>query len=169
MLRIADSDYLEDSEWIRGFEKEVTDSYTDIVGMFILRNHLYDMHLVNAEIRIDKEHPNGYIKNIYFNDESSSNLNNQFSTFSPVNVSLDDYKYLESVSSAYKVVDEQGNYNPNWSDENNGVIQGHYFSTDQFKLIKEDFSADYDYYVAVQIWDTANNTYFSNIVKIGAE
>lgn len=169
MLRIADSDYLEDSEWIRGYEKEVTDSYTDIVGMFILRNHLYDMHLVNAEIRIDKEHPNGYIKNIYFNDESSSNLSNQFSTFSPVNVSLDDYKYLESVSSAYKVVDEQGNYNPNWSDENNGVIQGHYFSTDQFKLIKEDFSADYDYYVAVQIWDTANNTYFSNIVKIGAE
>lgn len=167
MLRIVDKDYPEESEWIRGFEKKSTDDYTDIVGFLVLDNHLYDSQLVDAEIRIDKEHPNGYIKNIYFNNESSSNSKNQTSVFSPVNISLDDYNFVESFSSSYKILDEEGNYNPNWVETSNEIIDGHSFKTDQFTLVKEDFSSNYDYYVIVQIWDTANNTYYSNIVKIG--
>lgn len=169
LLRIADKEYLEDSEWIRGYEKESTDSYTDIIGFLVVSNHIYDSHLVNVEIRIDKKHPNGYIKNIYYDKESSKDSVNNFSATSPVNVSLKDYQVIESFSSAYKILDENGNYNDNWPDTSNGIIKGHYFATDQFTLVKEDFSSEYDYYVIVQIWDTSNKSYFSNVVKVGAE
>jgi len=169
LLKIADKDYLKDNEWIRGYEKEVTDDYTDIIGMFTVKNHVYDSRMIYAEIRIDKEHPNGYIKDIYFNDGEKDKSNSDFSAFSPVSTSLKNYNYIESFSSAYKILDENGNYNEKWSEASNGIIKGKYFNTDQFTLVKEDFSSDYNYYVIVQIWDTANNTYFSNVVKIGAE
>ena len=69
-------------------------------------------------------------------------------------------------SQRYKLLDEDGNYNPNWYNESNGLYQGYEFLSDEFKLIKEDFSSDYDYYALFKIWDTENNSYFSNVAKM---
>ena len=40
------------------------------------------------------------------------------------------------------------------------------FRTNRFKLIKEDFSSNYDYYAVFIIRDMANNQYYTKPVKI---
>ena len=102
----------------------------------------------------------------YQYDDKDNNQTKSFAKSSPIGIKLSDYLFIETISSHYKVIDDNGNFNPEWQKTSNGIIQGMSFRTDKFKLIKEDFSSGYDYYAIFIIRDLANNLYYTKPVKI---
>ena len=165
-LRISDIEYEDESLWLTTTENEVTDDYVDLETTLILQNSLWDMQTATAKIRIDSKHPDGYIKALYLNNDNKKKDTDNFAKTQPTGVKLSDYYMIVYGSQRYKLLDEDGNYNPNWYNESNGLYQGYEFLSDEFKLIKEDFQSDYDYYALFKIWDTENNSYFSNVAKM---
>ena len=165
-LRISDIEYEDESIWLTTTEDEVTDDYIDLETSLILQNSIWDMQTATAKIRIDSEHPDGYIKALYLNDTNKKKDTENFAKAQATGVKLSDYYLVVYGSQRYKLLDDNGNYNPNWYNESNGIYQGYEFLSDEFKLIREDFSKDYDYYALFKIWDTTNNSYFSDVVKM---
>ena len=165
-LRITDIEYDDQSLWLTTVEDEVTDEYIDLHTSVILQNSIWDMQVATAKIRIDDKHPNGYIKALYVENDKNKKEFNAFAKAGNTGVKLDDYYLLVYGSQRYKLLDENGNFNKNWADESNGIYQGYEYITDEFKFVKEDFSSDYDYYALFKIWDTSNNSYFSDVVKM---
>lgn len=165
-LRITDIEYDDQSLWLTLTEDEVTDKYTDLHTSVILQNSLWDMQVATLKIRIDDKHPNGYIKALYTENNNSKKDFNTFAKTGNTGLKLTDYYLLVYGSQRYKLLDENGNYNPNWYNDNNGIYQGYEYLIDEFKFVKEDFSSDYDYYALFKIWDTSNNSYFSDVIKM---
>ena len=172
MLRLTDSEYDDDDTWLLAVEDKVEDDYVEIKTYVYLSNSsaVFGSKTLpsTAIIRIDKEHPNGYIKALYtnFDGKSDSENSNSFSVFAPAGTKLTDYNFISVLSSRYKLLDENGNYNPNWTETSDHVIQGKVFRTNMVKFKKEDFKSDYDYYVVFRIYDIANNEYSSKPIKI---
>ncbi len=168
MLRISDSEYEDLSIWVPAIEKETTDKYTDVQVIVSPNNPGFadDVKVAYFDVRIDDKNREGTIKGFYGIEEDSSKDKTNFSYSAPVGLKLDDFFYIETVSSHYKVIDDNGVYNPNWINTSNGIIQGMYFRTNRFKFIKEDFSSNYDYYAVFIIKDMANNEYYTKPVKI---
>ena len=106
------------------------------------------------------------IKGFYQYEDNDKTETKSFAKSAPIGIKLSDYLFIETVSSHYKVIDDNGIFNPNWRSTSNGTIEGMYFRTDRFKLIKEDFSSGYDYYAVFIIRDLANNIYYTKPVKI---
>ena len=94
------------------------------------------------------------------------NQERNIDAYSPVGIRITDYNFISLMSSRYKLLDEFGNYNPNWKRESNNIIRGETFKTDEIKFIKEDFSSDYDYYVVFRVLDVTNNEYDSMPIKL---
>ena len=172
LLRLTDSEYDDDNTWLLAVEDKVGDDYVEIKTYIYLSNSssVFGSRTLpsTAIIRIDKDHPNGYIKAVYTNFEGKSNSENSssFSVFAPTGTKLTDYNFISVLSSRYKLIDENGNYNPNWTETSNHVIQGSVYRTNKVKFKKEDFKSDYDYYVVFRIFDIANNEYNSKPMKI---
>lgn len=164
-LRFSDIEYEDESIWLTLIENEVTDEYVELTTTASLHNDVWSTVIANVIIRIDEDHPNGYITSINSNNEGKADSRG-FSVFSKTGLKLSDYIFMEFGSQRYKLIDENGNYNPNWSNENNGIYRGMELVTDEFKFVKEDFSSDYDYYALFRIWDTSNNDYYSDVVKM---
>lgn len=169
LLRICDKEYSDSSSWLIGTEKEIGEDYVDLNTFFYLTNSKSiespKLSAATAIIRIDDEHENGYIRSVYFNSESKSS-SEKFSLFAPAVVKLTDYNFITVMSSRYKILDESGNYNSDWIKTSNNVIEGTRFRTNMIKLVKEDFSSEYDYYVVFRINDIANNSYYSKPIRI---
>lgn len=161
LLKFSDIEYDDDSCWIDIVEKEVTDKYTDIYTVPILvRSMKYNVATVT--IRIDDKHPNGYIlSTVIKNGEKEKK---DFAAFTNVGANINDYSYIQYASQKYKILDENGLFNPNY--EGNGVYTGLEIPTNGFKYIREDFDSEYDYYAVFKIWDTSNNIYYSKLVKM---
>ena len=164
-LRFSDIEYDDESVWITSYEEEVTDDYVDVFTYATLHNDVLSNQLARIDIRIDKEHPNGFIRSISSATDNEKKNNNMVA-FSPVGLKLSDYIFIEFGGQRYKLLNENGEYNPNWYNEGNGIYNGLELVTDEFKFVKEDFSSDYDYYALFRIWDTSNNSYYSNVVKM---
>ena len=163
-LRFSDIEYEEESCWISLTEKEVTDDHVDVTSIAILKYGLWDMQPVTITIRIDKEHPNGYILSITTLDNQENENESKLALFSNKGIKLSDYTSITYANSRYNIVDENGNFNPNF--QSDGIIRGIELNVDEFKYIKEDFDSEYDYYALFRIWDTANNVYHSKLVKM---
>ena len=160
MLRFSDIEYDDDNCWINMVEKEVTDDYVEVLTFPILHKG-FDYTNSTVTIRIDDKHPNGYIVSTVINNKSKSS---SMALFSEIGSNISDYTYITYASQKYKIVDENGLFNPNY--EGNGVYTGLELLTNGFKFIKEDFDSEYDYYAVFKIWDIANNIYYSRLVKM---
>lgn len=171
LLKIMDKEYEDDSTWLLSIEDKVTDEYIELKTFIYLSNST-DMVFGRVEpataiVRIDKQHPNGYIKAVYRDlDGKSSDKQEDFKVFSTAGTKVTDYNFITVASSRYKLLDEDGNYNPNWTETSNDSIQGTIHRTDMFKFKKEDFSDKYDYYIVFRVFDIANNEYDSKPIKI---
>lgn len=166
MLRISDSEYEDISYWVLGKEKNSTDDYTDVEVVVIPDNPGFTDPMIVAylDVRIENNKKEAKIKGFYEYEDKDNNKS--FAKSTPIGISLSDYLFIKTFSSHYKIIDDNGLYNPNWGDTSNGIIEGMYFRTNRFKLIKEDFSSGYDYYAVFVIRDLANNIYYSKPVKI---
>lgn len=79
-------------------------------------------------------------------------------------VNLKDYSHVAFVSSSYKILDSNGNYNNNW--ESDGVIKGLEVKVDNMEFKLQDYNDGYDYYAVFKIWDVNNNSYYSKLIKM---
>ena len=170
LLKIMDKEYENDYTWLLTIEDKVTDEYIEL-KTFIYLSNTTDMVFgkvdpATAIIRIDKAHPNGYIKAVYTDLNGKSSTKEDFGVFSPAGTKITDYNFITVATSRYKLLDEFGNYNPNWTETSNNTIQGTIHRTNMFKFKKEDFSDDYDYYIVFRVIDIANNEYNSKPIKI---
>ena len=171
LLKIMDKEYEDDSTWLLTIEENVTDDYIEL-KTFVYLSDTTDMMFGRVEpataiIRIDKAHPNGYIKAVYTNlDGKSSKKEENFNVFSPAGTKLTDYNFVTVASSRYKLLDENGNYNPDWTETSNNTLQGTMHRTNMVKFKREDFSDNYDYYIVFRVFDIANNEYNSKPIKI---
>lgn len=171
LLKIMDKEYEDDSTWLLTIENKVTDDYIEL-QTFVYLSDTTDMIFGRIEpataiIRIDKDHPNGYIKAVYTNlDGKSSEKQENFNVFSPAGTKLTDYNFITVASSRYQILDENGNYNPNWTETSNNALQGTIHRTNMIKFKREDFRDDYDYYIVFRVIDIANNEYNSKPIKI---
>ena len=169
LLRISDSEYEDENNWMLLLEEEVTDDYVDLKTNLYLANTtaiFFDKtYPATAIIRIDDEHPTGYIKSLSIDSKSEKDENNQFAAFAPVAVNITDYNFVAVLNSGYKLM-ENGEFNKNWINNGNHVVEGKAFRTNNFKFIKEDFSDKFDYYLVFRVYDIANNEYDSKPIKL---
>ena len=170
LLRLSDYEYEDNSIWLSTKEIEVTNDYIDLKTVAVLSrtNSIFLNKNITAylTIRIDETHPNGYIKSIYTYLEDANQEKKIEFAYSPVGIHLKDYNFISVMSARYKLLNEFGTFNPSWKEESNKIIRGESFKTDEIKLIKENFSSDYDYYVVFRVLDIANNEYDSMPIKL---
>ena len=164
MLRIADAEYDEDSEWLRLFETESGDDFTEFnTTIMLYRGVMHKFGSFNVTVRIDKDHPNGYFKSIVSTDKDDTKKTMYFSENA---VKLTDYSFMQVANQAYIIRNKDGKFNPKFWDHGSGVYSGQELATNMYKLILEDFNGDYDYYGVFSIKDVAGNIYYSDIVKM---
>ncbi len=165
MLRMSDSEYedLDSSEWLQLVEQEAKDDYVESNSVFILDYGLKRSDVVTATIRIDKDHPNGYIKSLV---TTSKDDTKSVKYLSENMVKLTDYATVKVANQSYKITDDNGRFNSNFLSAGNGVYTGKYFATNAIKLIKEDFNSEYDYYGVFAVKDISGSLYYSDIVKM---
>lgn len=163
MLRISDSEYEDTSEWLRLIEQDTGDDYVESNTVFILTRGFKNTDIATVTVRVDKEHPKGFIKSVVLNNKDK---NNETMFFSKNAVNIKDYNFIEVGSQAYQITDESGKFRSDFLKHSNGVFTGIYFATNMFKLIPEDFNSKYDYYGVFSIKDVADNVYYSDIVKM---
>jgi len=164
-LKVSDIDYDDQTYWLTLVEEETTDEYTDVSTYVLLQNSVYDSVVANMIIRIDKEHPNGYIKGLYSTKNDNDNKES-FAANTTVGIRLKDYRIVSFGSQRYKVIDEDGNYNQDWDKDGNGIHEGMEYVNDEFKFIQEDFPDDYKYYAVFTIYDTSNNIYRTKAIEM---
>ena len=161
LLRFSDIDFDDENCWISLVEKKVTKDYIDLESHAILTRGL-KITEATITIRIDKDHPNGYIISVITKDEQKKE--NSFNIFSNTGVNINDYTHIAYASQKYKIVDENGNFIQDF--EGNGIYSGLEIVTNAFKYIREDFDSEYDYYATFKIYDINGNSHFSNLVKM---
>ncbi len=170
LLRLSDFEYEDDSGFLSLREIEVQKDYIDLrtVAVLSMTNSMFYNKNFTAylTIRLDKEHPNGYIQSIYTYLEDENMDKKVDFAYTPVGIHLTDYPFISLISTRYKILDEFGNYNPNWKMESSSTIRSKTFKTDEIKFIKEDFSSNYDYYVVFKVTDLSNQEYYSLPIKL---
>lgn len=118
----------------------------DVVGVYL-------------DFIVDKDHPNGYISNVY-PLELNENL-----TYSKVEYDLKEWDNLSLLSYKYNILDSNGNYTSNW--QNNKEVNTISLSTkDDINIEFSDLDISKDYYCVFRIKDSQNNMYLSNLVKV---
>lgn len=83
---------------------------------------------------------------------------------STVALNINDYDIIAFGSSKYNIIDNDGNYNPNFS--SNGIYEGKEYKTNSFEFKLEDFNENKDYYCIFRIYDVNNNKYYSKLIKM---
>lgn len=64
----------------------------------------------------------------------------------------------------YRIIGDNRNYTNDW--ESSGVYEGLELSIDNFEFNLKSFEDGYDYYAVFKIYDTNNEKYYSNLVKM---
>ncbi len=81
-----------------------------------------------------------------------------------VAVDMNDYTSVAFGNYSYKILDGNGNYSENW--ESNGTYKGIEVDIGNFDFKLQNFDDGNDYYCVFKIWDTYNNAYYSQLVKM---
>ncbi len=163
MLRISDIEYEDTSEWLQLIEQNSGEDFTESNVIAILKKGLKNDEIVNITVRVDKEHPNGFIKSIV---STSKDKKGEAKFFSSSAIKLTDFTFIEVANQSYKITDANGKFDRNFLKNGNGIYTGMYFATNMIKLIPEDFNSKYDYYGVFAIKDVAGNSYYSDVVKM---
>ena len=169
LLQICDKEYGDNCMWLLSTEKEVTESYVDLDARLLLaETYGFDSFIsATATIRIDEKHKDGYINALYSNLEpKNEDQSKKFAVSAKEGLNITDYNFVMVLSSRYKVLDENGNYNPDWINTSNRILQGTSNRTNMFKFKRQDFSDGYNCYVVFKIHDIANNEYYSKPIKV---
>ena len=154
----------EDSFWILLREEEKKDDYTKYKSSVIFqdfRDDKYEMNNGFVQITVDKDNPNGVITSASKASVTDDN-GNVIPSSNIENIS--EFQQIVFLNSKYKILDENNNYIEKWS--STGELFGLEIDIDKLKFVQEDFSDEYEYYVVFQIWDTVNNSYYSNLIKM---
>ena len=163
-LRVSDTDLNDGSSYyllLRELEK--TNDYTKYETGILLEDFKDKVKLENAkmEIIVDKDNPNGRIGKIVLTNQKDENgLILPNSTVEDIN----DYQNVAFISSKYKILDENGKYKEDW--ESAGELRGVEVPVNDIVFIPETFDETKEYYCIFQIFDTANNSYYSNLIKM---
>ena len=82
------------------------------------------------------------------------------------NVALNykDFQYIAFPTTKYKILDDAGNYTTDW--DSKGIFEGYEVKTNQIGFKLQDFSDGNSYSCIFIIYDTDNNVYYSNLVKM---
>ncbi len=168
LLRFADIEYDDISNWMTVIEKEVTDDYIEVTTISFLQKGMAILgDPATMTIRIDKDNPNGTIKSIVLLDNQKDNSNSDsLKLFSNTGVRLNDYTFIIFGGQSYKIQDDSGKFNPNFLQKSSGTFTGNYLPTNQFHFIKENFSSEYDYYAVFKVEDISGQVYYSEITKM---
>ena len=167
LIKISDIEYEDSSMWMIMSEVDKTDEYVDfkvwpkLAGLVsAIDPEEIDSNII---IRIDKEHPTGYIRSVTIDSKDKKESNNKFSLFSPVGVNLNDYRFLKFYNSRYKLIDDNGNFDNSF--ESTGSLWISFFKTNEFKFIKADLDEE-DVYAVFRIKDMSGQEYNSKPVKL---
>ena len=79
-------------------------------------------------------------------------------------IDLKDFTYVDFMTFRYKILDEQGNYNPKW--KSYSTYYGYEFKIDEFELKRTSLDDSDNYYCVFMIYDVNNNVYYSKLIKI---
>ena len=166
LLRFADIEYDDISNWMTVIEKEVTDDYVEVTTIPFLQKGMAILgDPATMTIRMDKDNPNGTIKSIVLLDNKKEN-SESLKLFSNAGVSLNDYTFIIFGGQSYKIQDDSGKFNPNFLQNSSGTFTGKYLPINQFHFIKENFSSEYDYYAVFKVEDISGQVYYSEITKM---
>ena len=164
-LRFADIDYDDISYWTLSHEKKVTEDYTDVEVVAILKRGIWNSDVVTITVRITDKDKYGQIVSI--TTDNRDDKKNKFSVFSPVEVDLNDYTNIEIANQEYKLVNSNGKFDMDFLKRGDGIYRGLSLYINKFHFIKENFDSDFDYYAVFRIFDTKGNEYYSDLTKIG--
>ena len=81
-----------------------------------------------------------------------------------IQLNLDRYSTIDFGNFRYKILDDQGNYSPNW--ESNNTYYMIEVKKDQYEF-KTSSLDDGEYYCIFKIYDVSNQYTYSKLVKIG--
>ena len=169
-IKICDSDYDDLCTKVYTFESESTDKYTDIrVPAYVRSRNDKVLEVIYMEIRLENDKDEGEIRGVYKLgvEEKDEEEQKSLAAKTPVGIFLDDYDFLEIEYYGFKLFKDNGQVNPYWSYYEDYLNnRGSKFRTDKFKVVKEDFNTDLNYYVIFEISDLANEVYYTNPVKI---
>ena len=157
-----------DTSDLMAFEKENTEKYIKYTTNVILRtvsDNLSDWKNDNAIMTIffDKKTKKTNIASvIYDNNDDKANS---------VAVNLNDYDdVVFSISSGWKILDDNGNYTgpiiENGRVVGDGIYTGVVEEPGKFKFELSKFDSDANYYCVFEITDTHNNVSYSKLIKL---
>ncbi len=168
LIKISDIEYDDKSMWMIMTEEAKTDDYVEFKAYpkLVEIESLIDPEEIDATllIRIDKEHPTGYVKSVTIekNDDKSTG-DNKFMLFSPVAINLKNYRFLKFYNSRYKLIDDNGNFDNSF--KSSGYLWIEFFKTTEFKFIKADLEEE-DLYAVFRVLDMDGNEYDSKPIKL---
>ena len=116
----------------------------------------------NMHIKIDKKNKI-HVDEVYLLDKDDDGLSKATGTL----VDLKDYKWIDFSTFRYKILDDNGNYTPDWGKNNTlymWEVKGDKYHFELTSLEKSD-----DYYCVFAIKDTQGNVSYSNLINIGKE
>lgn len=153
---------------LMAFEKENTDSYIKYTTNVILQSFKGDIKDWKDDraimtIYYDKKNNKTSIANIVYN--SSDDKTNAIA------VNMNDYENVVfSISSGWKILDDNGNYTgpvyENGKVVGDGIITGFEEKPSKFKFELSKFDSDASYYCVFAIADTHNNVSYSKLIKL---
>ena len=153
---------------LMAFEKENTDSYIKYTTNVILQSFKGDIKDWKDDraimtIYYDKKNNKTSIANIVYN--SSDDKTNAIA------VNMKDYENVVfSISSGWKIIDDNGNYTgpiyENGKVVGDGIITGFEEKPGKFKFELSKFDDNSSYYCVFAITDTHNNVSYSKLIKL---
>ena len=163
---------------INVYEKNNTDDYIEYVTYPILEympvgdlDSLQNWKIQKAKMSLilDKKTNEITIGKVSVQPKNYSSTDSETSDGSapePYNVQVDinDYDAIVFGSTSFNMFDENGKYTSDW--DSDGTFKGFELKPEELSFKLDDFSSEEEYYAVFAIYDTYNNVYFSDKVKM---
>ena len=143
--------------FIQAYEKESADQYRTYNTVAVLNDFSGDEFVVDPAIitlKLD-EASDVHISSVIKSEDEKPNT---------IQLNLDRYSTIDFGNFRYKILDDQGNYSPNW--ESNNTYYMIEVKKDQYEF-KTSSLDDGEYYCIFKIYDVSNQYTYSKLVKIG--
>lgn len=143
-------------------ETSETDEYINYITYVIMQNinanDISDWKIDSVQLFMtyDKKTNDIFISKALLNDANKDTPNT-------IVVDINDYSHITFSSSKYRVFNDNGLYTNDWV--SNGVVEGLELEIDEFSFELQEFDEE-DYYAIFIIYDTNNQLYYSDIVKM---
>ena len=163
LLKVYDTKEKDEGTSVILIENEETDDYIKYKSSVLLE-YFKDKDISNwktdaawMNLVYNKKTKKITISNVVKNDKKQKKP-------SAIALNYKDYDNVVFSTTRYKILDDNGDYTTNWT--NNGISEGYEVGTKQFAFKLQDFGNDDNYYCIFVIYDTNNNVYYSKLVKM---